>query len=140
MFVRDVMTETVAFVGVDTTIHEAAELMRDFGVGFLPVIHEGVCAGVLTDRDIVTRVVAEHLDPHETTVAMVLSSGLFKIADRDVAGNAGITSISEDATVDEALERMDEFNIHHLAVYDEDLSMIGVISRRDIRRPLHAVY
>lgn len=138
MFVRDIMTETVAVIGVDTTIHEAAIVMRDFGVGFLPVVHEGVCAGVLTDRDIVLRVIAEDLDPHDTTAAMVLTTGLTKVVDRDEGGNAVIASVSEDATIEDAFQMMDQLDVQRLAVHDEDYAMVGVVSRRDIQRPVHS--
>ena len=137
MVVRDIMTETVAVIDVDTTIHDAAVVMKDFGVGFLPVLHEDVCAGVLTDRDIVCRVIAEDLDPHDTTAAMVLSTGLSKVVDRDTAGNAVVASVAEDAPVETALELMDQLNVHRLAVHDDNYTMIGVVSRHDIRRPDH---
>jgi CBS domain-containing protein len=134
MLVSDLMTHTVATIDVDTTVRDAAEMMRDFDIGFLPVTHEEVCAGVLTDRDIVLRVVAEGLDPTTTTAGMILPGGITRIAGRDLAGSAAVASVPQDATAEEALQRMEDLGIHRLAVHNDELTIIGVISLTDLHR------
>lgn len=130
--IRDVMTHTVWTIDTTATVREAAQLMAAKDIGFLPVIHERSSAGVLTDRDIVVRVVAEGLDPDRTYVGSVLS------ADRGSGGavaeprNASVASLDEDTPLEEAVRYMDEKNVRRVIVHDKDYRIIGVVSRADL--------
>ena len=67
MLVKDVMKREVATVGPDASVALAARVMRDQDVGCLPVLEREQLIGMITDRDIVVRGVADGLDPHRAT-------------------------------------------------------------------------
>jgi CBS domain-containing protein len=117
------MSTDVSAVRPDTTLIEAAQQMRKCGVGGIPVLdHDGQCAGILTERDIVVRVLAEEREPLAAFV-------------RDVATMHPVTcSPEEDISV--VVERMREHEVQHLPVCHAD-KVVGVISLADIvfRRP-----
>ena len=71
--VRDVMTPGVRTLSPSQSLAEAAEVMKGEGVGSVPVVEEGRLAGIVTDRDIVTRAVAERRDPQTVKVGEVAS-------------------------------------------------------------------
>lgn len=77
---------SLLYCGLNTTVAEAARLMRDAGVGGVPVLddsdHQGL-AGVLTDRDIAVKVVAEGLDPDSVLVCDVMTCNLVSCLDSD---------------------------------------------------------
>ncbi|HET6998446.1 MAG TPA: CBS domain-containing protein [Solirubrobacterales bacterium] len=116
--VSDRMSTDVAAVRPDTTLVEAAQLMRVSGVGGIPVLDpEGECAGILTERDIVVRVIAERREPLAAFV-------------RDVASmHPVICSPEEDAAM--VARRMRENEVQHLPVCEEG-EVVGVISLADI--------
>ena len=68
MRVGEIMTRDVVAVPVDATLVEAARLMRDHEIGFLPVIASGVVVGVITDRDLVVRGMGQNLNAALTPV------------------------------------------------------------------------
>ena len=87
MKVSDVMTHNVRFIEPGTTLMEAAMKMREMGCGFLPISNEesSRLEGVVTDRDIVTRAVAEGMDPTATTVHQIRTEAvLYCFADDDL--------------------------------------------------------
>jgi CBS domain-containing protein len=122
--VRDYMSDAVSSVRGDTSLIEAAQQMRISGVGGVPVVDpdDGRCVGILTERDIVVRVLAEERDPRAAFV-------------RDVATLRPVMCAPED-DVSAALLQMREEEIQHLPVVDGG-DVIGVISLADIvfRRP-----
>ncbi len=125
--IREFMTEDIWTIQSTATVREAAQLMAEKDVGFLPVTHEEVSAGVITDRDIVVRAIARNLDPDETTVGAILSAGT------PAEGvTTGIATLPESTTIDEAVRQMDEKQIRRAAVIDADYRMIGVVSRADL--------
>ena len=69
--VRDAMTEKPHSIGASASVVEAARLMRDENIGSLPITDDGKLAGMITDRDITTTVVAEGADPKATSVGDV---------------------------------------------------------------------
>ena len=112
------MSTDISPVGPDATLVEAAQQMRISGVGGIPVLdHEHECAGILTERDIVVRVLAEEREPLAAFV-------------RDVASMHPVTcSPGEDVAA--VAERMRENEVQHLPVCQEG-SVVGVISLADI--------
>lgn len=124
MQVRELMTDKPQFVPGRTTLQEAARKMRDLDCGFLPVAdeQEEKLSGVITDRDITVRAVAEGLDPAKTTVAEIKSdSVMYCFRDDDVA---------------EAARRMRSRQVYRLIVLDgrDSKKLCGVISLGDILR------
>lgn len=116
--VSERMSTEVSAARPDTSLVEAAQEMRISGVGGIPVLdHDGQCAGILTERDIVIRVLAEEREPLAAFV-------------RDVATmHPVICSPEEDVSL--AAERMRENEIQHLPVC-EGGEVVGVISLADI--------
>lgn len=129
--VRDVMTQTWTIEST-ATVREAARLMAQKDVGFLPVIHERVSAGVLTDRDIVIRVVAEGCDPDTTYVGSIFSDESQTGNDPTEDSRAGIATLAEDTPIDEAVRYMDEQQVRRVTVHDKGYRIIGIVSRADL--------
>jgi CBS domain-containing protein len=121
--VSERMSTDVSAVRPDTSLVEAAQQMRTSGVGGIPVLDRGgECAGIVTERDIVTRVLAEEREPLAAFV-------------RDVATmHPVICSPEEDIAL--VAERMRENEVQHLPVCRAG-QVVGVISLADIvfRRP-----
>ena len=132
MQLKDVMTRTVKTVPSTATVQEAAKLMEDYDVGFLPVIQDGISAGVVTDRDLAIRVVAAGRDPVETLVADIMSFGPGVGRDLDMADLPGIATLPEDTTLEEALKFMDQKKVRRVTVHDKHYRIVGIVSRADL--------
>ena len=129
--IHDVMSDNVLTVQSTMTVRDAARIMEENDVGFLPVTHEGVAAGVVTDRDIVVRVVAANRDPDQLLVGAILSSADVR-EDSLEHVSAGVVMLPEDTAVDEAIRVMDDRQLRRIIVHDSDFRMIGVVSRSDL--------
>ena len=115
--VRDTMTANPRSITPGDPIVEAARLMRDEDIGSLPVTEEGRLVGMVTDRDIAVRVIAEGKSPESTTVGEVLS--------RDpVAAEPG-------QDLDEALRLMAQHQVRRLPVVEED-RLVGILAQADV--------
>jgi CBS domain-containing protein len=115
--VKDVMTRNTHLVRLDDAIIVAAQLMRDENIGDVIVSDNGTVRGILTDRDIVVRAVAEGMDAMTATVDAVYSGG--------------VTTVTPDTSVDEAAQIMREKAIRRLPVV-EDSQAVGVVSLGDL--------
>jgi CBS domain-containing protein len=126
MTVQQIMTAPIKAISVDGSLAEAATAMRDHDIGFLPVALAGKHVhGVLSDRDIVIRAVAEGLDPTTTSV-------------RDCATKAAYCVRTVDP-IQEAAKRMAESRVRRLLVVDLDGDFVGVVSLADLaKRTTHA--
>ena len=113
------MRRTLRTISPDTTLLEAAKLMRDAKVGALLVYEAGHYNGLISESDLVRKGMAESCPAEETLVRSVMSSPLLSIE---------ITS-----TAHEASEKMAEHGIRHLAITDEG-QIVGIISVRDLLR------
>jgi CBS domain-containing protein len=125
MLVDEVMTPHLVAVRPDASVAEAARRMRDHGVGWLPVTDGQRVYGVVSDRDIVLRVLARDLDPEEIPV-------------RGVATRA-VVSCRLATTVDQAAALMRRKHVRRLLVADRELDRAGVLSLGDLaaRLPRH---
>jgi len=132
MLLKEIMTPVVDTIDSEASVAEAARVMESRDVGFLPITLEGVCAGAITDRDIVTRVIAKGLDPATTLVREIMSHRLRAEEPNGRETNAGLISLPDHADVDEAIQVMDEQNVRRIAVHDRDYRIIGVVSRADL--------
>ncbi|MFI9551326.1 CBS domain-containing protein [Nonomuraea endophytica] len=118
---RDLMSAGVECIAAHETLDRAAQMMRDRGVGALPICgSDDRLKGIITDRDIVTKCIAEGHDPSRVTAG-------------DLA--TGLVWVPADATVEEALARMEENQIRRLPVI-ENHRIIGMISEADLARHL----
>jgi CBS domain-containing protein len=116
--IREVMTTNPRTVEPTTPIVDAARMMRDEDVGPIPIVENNQCAGILTDRDIVLRVVAEGRDPATTTVGDVASRDLI--------------TIDPEQTLDEAARLMAQHQVRRLPVCEEDGNLVGIIAQADL--------
>jgi CBS domain-containing protein len=118
MKVHEIMTAHARCVAPDNTLVEAAGLMRQLDVGALPVCEYDRVAGMVTDRDIVLRGVADGLASDVATVSQVMSQGaIFVYADQDI---------------EEAAEMMEEKQVRRLPVLNREKRMVGIVSLGDL--------
>jgi CBS domain-containing protein len=118
MKVRDVMTADVYTCRPDTSIFDIAELMRDEDIGAVPVVEDNSLVGIVTDRDIVVRALADSQDLRTATARTVMTGTLRYCFD--------------DQSVEEVLENMGEQQVRRLPVVDRDKRLVGVVSIGDL--------
>lgn len=114
---RDIMTAEVKTASGSLPIREVAALMRDGDMGCIPVVDDGKLVGVVTDRDIVVRAVAEGHGP-ETPVGEAMTTEIF--------------AVRPDDFVFEAIRLMGEKQVRRIPVVDDAGSLAGIISMADI--------
>jgi CBS domain-containing protein len=117
MNVSEVMTAQVATATPRSTIAEVAQMMASVESGAVPVIDDGKVVGLITDRDIVLRVVAEKM-PLDTAVADVMT--------------AGVESCREDDNVADAAAKMAGRQIRRLVVLNDRGGLAGILSLGDV--------
>ena len=115
--VNEVMTHDPRTVDAGDTLAEAARVMREADVGPVLVVEEGRVTGILTDRDIVVRAVADGRDPQSTTVREAYSSDL--------------VSLTPDQDLDDAVRLMREHDVRRLPVV-QDGRPSGILSLGDL--------
>lgn len=118
MQIRDIMTRQVELVTPDTSLTEAARMMRDADIGFLPVGEGDRLVGTLTDRDIAVRAVAEGKDPNNARVRDAMSPH--------------IAYAFEDQDTNEAAQLMSEKQIRRLPILNRDKRLVGVVAIGDL--------
>ena len=117
------MTPGASYVDVDLTVAEAASRMASDDFGALPVCGpEGKLQGVITDRDIVVKVIAEGLDPQTTKVGQI-------------AGGIEVVTIGADDSAEEAIRTMKDHSVRRLPVID-GTDLVGMVSQADIARAM----
>lgn len=115
--VREAMTPGVRSVSPTDSLREAAQAMREQDVGSLPVVEDGRVVGIITDRDIVVRAVAEGVDPRTATVGDVTSGDL--------------VTVEPDEDLDDALKLMAQHRVRRLPVV-KDGRLVGVVAQADV--------
>jgi CBS domain-containing protein len=118
MQVKEVMSRGVECVSPDATLQEAARKMKDLDVGPLPICDNDRLAGMVTDRDITVRAVAEGKDPRNTRVRDVMTPG--------------INYCFEDDDVAHAAQQMKDKQIRRLVVLNRDKRLVGIVSLGDL--------
>jgi CBS domain-containing protein len=116
--VSEVMTRDVEVIRPDDTLKRAAQLMDDLNVGSLPVCERSDLIGMITDRDITVRAVADGMDPNETRVSEVMT--------------AQAHSCTEDQTIEEVMAQMGDMQIRRLPVVNKGGQIIGIVSLGDL--------
>lgn len=120
--VVDIMTTFVEFIAPEATATEAAETMGELEVGALPVGSSERVEGVVTDRDILYRVVAQGLDPTRVRVREVMSRT--------------VVACGEDTTVQAAMDVMAANHIRRMPVQDGSGRVTGWVTLADLARKL----
>jgi CBS domain-containing protein len=116
--VSNVMTKEVVYMPAETTLDEAAKAMRARDIGDVVVTNGPTLAGMVTDRDIVVRAIADGRDPVATPIGDIASREL--------------VMIQEDASTSEAATLMRERAVRRLLVCDQDRQLVGVVSLGDL--------
>lgn len=117
--VGDVMTRGVIYVHPTDNVQRAAEIMRKNDIDSVIIMKEGKGIGIATDRDVISKIVAEGKDPRSVTVSEIMTSPLI--------------TINPEADVDDAARNMRDRNIRRLVVTKND-RIIGIISEFDLIR------
>ena len=117
--IRDLMTSNPTTCEPSTTVLEAAKRMAQDDVGSIPVVEGDRLVGLLTDRDITVRVVAEGRDPMSTTL-------------RDVASSQ-LETVSPDDDLNSALRKMASAQVRRLPVVEGD-RLVGIVAQADVAR------
>ncbi|SBT53387.1 CBS domain-containing protein [Micromonospora narathiwatensis] len=116
--VSDVMTKQVVYLPAETVLEDAARVMKESDIGDVVVTDGATLAGMLTDRDIVVRAVAERADPVTTTIGSIIT--------REVV------MIEQHATASEAATLMRARNIRRVLVCDGERKLVGIVSLGDL--------
>jgi CBS domain-containing protein len=118
MQIRDVMTEGAEVISSHAPAIEAAAKMKELDVGSLPVCDGQRLEGLITDRDIAVRLVAEGLDASMTKVNEIMTPGA--------------TYCFDDQTLEEAASVMEAQQIRRLPILDRNQRLVGMLSRGDL--------
>ena len=118
MLVREIMRSKLESILPSASLRDAAQKMRDLNFGSLPVAEDGKLLGMITDRDICCRGVADGFDPATTDVREIMS--------RDIS-----FCFSDDSVTD-AVRQMESRHIRRLAVLNHDKTVAGFLSVDDL--------
>lgn len=118
--VRDVMTANPSCVTENDTIRDAARIMAKQDTGAVPVLNGRKVVGIITDRDIVIRVIAEGKDCSSAKSSDAMSKG--------------VKTIREDASIDEALKLMSSSQVRRIPVVNSNGELVGIVSMGDISK------
>lgn len=116
--VRDVMTPNPECVSQKDTIRDAARIMQRADTGVVPVVDGKKIVGMITDRDIVVRLVAEGKDPGSASVSDVMTRS--------------VRTVKEDAPVNEVLDLMSNAQVRRVPVVNRNDEIVGIVSVRDL--------
>ena len=121
MRVEDIMSRDPVHCGPDTSLREVAVKMVEFDCGEIPICDDaGKPIGVITDRDIVCRVVAKGHDPLQSRAEEYMS--------------APVVTTTPDAPIDECVRLMEQFQVRRLPVVDDAGIFCGMLAQADVAR------
>jgi len=118
MKVKEVMTRDVEFIDSNDSIKQAAEKMKKLNIGVLPVKTGDEMVGIITDRDIVVRSVAQGLDPEKHKIIEAFSEG--------------VIACKEEDDIKEVAQLMEDRQIRRVVVKDDQEKVTGIVSLGDL--------
>jgi CBS domain-containing protein len=121
MLVRDIMHFDPACCTPESSLRQAAQMMERCDCGAIPVVaadDRKRPIGVITDRDIVCRAVAQGIDPSQATVAECMSSGL--------------ATIHDDSSIESCCDAMERAQVRRMLVLNEEGELCGIVSQADV--------
>ena len=118
--VSEAMTSNPCSIDATKSVTYAAKMMRDEDVGVAPIVEGQKLVGVLTDRDVAIRVVAEQKDPSSIRAREIASTDL--------------VTIDPQQDLDEALRLMAQHQVRRLPVVEEDGRLVGIVAQADVAR------
>ena len=120
-FVRDIMTRDPQCVTANEMVGKVAKLMRDEDCGAIPVVageSDKKIVGMITDRDIVVRVIAEGKNPSDVPVQVVMTKEIY--------------SVKEDDSVESVFKVMSDRQVRRVPVVDKNNQLVGIVAQADI--------
>lgn len=120
MEVKELMTAPVSTARPETSLGEIARTMREQDIGFVPICEDEKLVGIVTDRDIVLRIVADGRDARTATAGEVMSADVFHCFEHD--------------SIKEAARLMSERQVRRLVVLSSEEKIVGVVSLGDIAK------
>jgi len=118
LLVRDVMTKDVRVVRPDTSVKEVVATMNKFNIGSIVVVQGERPVGIITERDILKRIVEPCLDPETVTARQIMTSP--------------VVTIDENASINEAAKLMAKKGVKRLLVTRNNDELVGIITFTDI--------
>ena len=118
MKVREIMSSPVKQISSSAMVSEAADKMKTFDVGALPILEDNKIVGMLTDRDIVVRTIAMDMDPKMTVI-------------KDIFTPEVLCCFEED-DISAAAKIMEDNQVRRLVVLDNEKTVVGMISLGDL--------
>ncbi len=116
--IKDVMSPNFKFMAPDSPVSEVAQQMRDMDCGFMPLAENDKMVGMITDRDITVRAVAEGKNPAECKARDCMTAKTYYCYD--------------DQDVEEVCNNMGEIQVRRLPVVNRDKRLVGVVSMGDL--------
>jgi CBS domain-containing protein len=120
MKVQDVMTRDPRTVSPEASAREAATIMREEDVGIVPVVEGSRLIGVVTDRDLAVRLVADGRDGNTTV--------------RDVMSSRKIATCRPDEDLERVMDTMAREQVRRIPIVDERGSLVGIVAQADVVR------
>jgi len=123
MEVRDVMTKSPECCTPDTGLQEVAQMMVDCDCGCIPIVdseNSKMPVGMITDRDITCRVVAQGKNPLDLTAGDAMTSS--------------VVSVTPETSLEECLNLMEESQVRRIAVVDDGGAICGIVAQADVAR------
>ena len=120
--IQEAMTADPTAIEPTTPAHEAARSMKSEDVGSLPIVEDGKLVGVITDRDLAIRVLAE---------GKGADTAVIEIASKDVV------TVDPQQTLEEAARLMAEHQVRRLPVVEEDGKLVGILAQADVAQAGH---
>ena len=118
MQVKEALSQNVQYATPDTLIVEVAKMMKEHDCGSIPVAQNDKLVGMLTDRDIVLRCIAQNADPASMTAEQCMSAGMLYCFETD--------------KVEDVLSNMGEQAVKRLPVVNKDKKLVGIVSFGDL--------
>lgn len=118
MRIADIMTDKPRFIQAETTVAQAARIMRDDDIGFVPVERDDKMIGMLTDRDIAVRAVAAGEDPDRVTASTIMTPD--------------VEWLYDDQDIADAKTLMEAKQVRRLPIVNRDKRLVGLLSLGDL--------
>ncbi len=117
MRVEEIMTRELVYVNPDTSVVEAAKRMKSANIHAVLVLQEGRLVGIVVDRDLVLKVLAEERNPNETMIKEIMTENPI--------------TVEPETDVIEAARLMKEHRVSRLPVVEQDGRVVGIVSEVD---------
>ena len=119
MQIHEIMSREIKSIDTEATIIEACKRLYRNKVGSLVVLEEGILKGIITERDIIAKVVILNKDPNNTTVEEIMSQD--------------VITINQNANVEDAIKLMNSKEIKKIPVISETGNLVGILTTSDIK-------